>query len=150
MKKEIIPVNILLVDDNEDDIYLITRILKKLKVLNELFIVQSGEDAIDFIYHKGKYAESKPPLPGLILLDISMPGLSGFDVLERLKGAPVFKPIPVVMLTTSSREEDILKSYLNGACSYITKPIDFEDLIRVVEHFELYWTLVSEIPKIRR
>ncbi|MBI5573827.1 MAG: response regulator, partial [Elusimicrobia bacterium] len=102
--------------------------------------------ALDFIYHMGRYKESKLSMPGLILLDISMPVMNGFEVLKVLKSDARTTRIPIIMLTTSSREEDIVKSYEYGACSYITKPADFNGFVKVMEHFEIYWTLVSKVP----
>ncbi|MEW6621191.1 MAG: response regulator [bacterium] len=141
------PIDILLVEDNEDDIIIINRTFKKLKLTNNIYTVRDGQEALDFVFKEGKYALS--PTPGLILLDINMPKLSGFDVLERLKAHPVYKIIPVIMLTVSDREEDIVRSYKNGAVSYITKSMKFDDFVTVMEHFELYWTLVSKVPRVR-
>lgn len=146
MVNELKPINFLLVEDNEDDIVIIKRVFKKANLTNKLYVVRSGEEAFDFIYHQGKYAEKKPPTPGLVLLDISLPVMSGFDVLNRIKEDSKYKKIPVVMFTTSNREEDVVKSYENGACSYITKPVRFDDFVKVMERFEIYWTLVSKIP----
>lgn len=148
-EKEIKPIDILLVDDSEDDIIIIKRVFKKIHLENCLYVVRSGEEAMDFISHQGKYAEGKPPTPGLILLDISMPGMSGFDVLEKIKTDPKYRIIPIIMLTTSNREQDIVKSYKNGACSYITKPVEFIQFVEVIQCFELYWTLVSKVPKVK-
>ena len=147
MNEKIESINILVVDDSDDDILITQRVFKKVRMMNTLYTVRSGEEAIDFIYRQNKYAESMPPLPGLILLDISMPGMSGFDVLKKLKADQNYRKIPIVMLTTSSDEVDIAKSYDNGACSFITKPTTFADFIKAIERFEVYWTLVTKIPK---
>lgn len=146
MEKELKPISILLVEDNEDDIVIMKRIFEKMKILNTLHIVRNGQEALDFIYHFGRYKESRQPVPGLILLDISMPVMDGFEVLKILKSDARSMKIPIIMLTTSSREEDIARSYENGACSFITKPADFSSFVKVMEHFEIYWTLVSKIP----
>ncbi|HNW92094.1 MAG TPA: response regulator [bacterium] len=137
---------ILAVDDNEDDIVIIRRTFARARLANKVNYVRSGEEALAYLRHTGAYAETQPPCPGLILLDIAMPRMSGFQVLEQLKADPRLKKIPVVMLTTSDREEDIVRSYEGGACSYITKPVGFEAFAKVIEHFELYWTLVSKVP----
>ncbi len=142
-------INILLVEDSEDDIVIIQRAFKKVKLTNDLCIVRDGQEALDFIFHEGKYAQTKPVTPGLILLDINMPKMDGFGVLAKLKAHPPYSLIPVVMLTVSDREEDVVKSFLNGAVSYITKPMDFEKFTKVIETFELYWTLVSKVPTIK-
>ena len=143
------PINILLVEDNEDDILIIERAFKKIKVINELYVVRDGQEGLDFILHEGNYAQTKPPTPGLILLDINMPKVNGFQVLQRLKAHPTYKIIPVIMLTVSDREEDIAIRYQNGAVSYITKPMNFEDFVKVIEQFEIYWSLVSKIPEVK-
>ncbi|MFH1612225.1 MAG: response regulator [bacterium] len=146
MENTLKQIPILIIDDNEDDIFILQRAFKRVKILNEIFVVRSGEEAVDFIYHQGKYADKKSPTPGLILLDISMPKIDGFAVLKKLKADPIYKKIPVIMLTTSSREEDIVRSYEDGACSYITKPTDFNEFMKAIERFEVYWTLVVKIP----
>lgn len=150
VKEQERPIEILLVEDNEDDIKIIQRVFEKIKFLNLFHIARSGEEALDFIHHRGKYAASSLSVPGLILLDIMMPGITGFDVLEKLKADPNYNQIPVIMLTTSGREEDIAKSFRSGACSFVTKPVDFLDFIKVVSQFELYWTMVSKIPSTQR
>ncbi len=141
-------INILLVEDSEDDIVIIKRAFKRLKLRNELYVVRRGQEALDFIFQEGDYADSKYSTPGLILMDINMPGLNGFEVLERLKENPSSKPIPVVMLTVSDQDEDIVKSYMSGAVSFITKPMNFESFVKVIKQFDIYWTLVSKIPEI--
>ena len=143
------PINILLVEDTDNDVIITQRAFKKVKVTNDLYIVRDGQEALDFIFHEGKYAETKPPTPGLILLDINMPKINGFQVLERLKSNPVYKIIPIVMITVSDRDEDIVRSYNGGAVSYITKPVNFESFVNVIEQFEIYWTLVSKVPKVK-
>lgn len=142
------PINILLAEDNEDDIIIIQRVFKKLKLTNPLYIVRDGEEAMDFLLNKGIYSDIKDaPKPGLILLDINMPKMDGFETLVSIKKEPMLKIIPVIMLTVSEREEDIAKSFENGAVSYITKPMDFEQFVKVIEQFEIYWSLVSKLPK---
>lgn len=137
---------ILVVDDNEDDIVIIRRTFTKARLTNKVAYARSGEEALAYLRHSGQYAAAPPPLPGLILLDIAMPRMDGFAVLAQLKADPALKKLPVVMLTTSSREEDIVRSYEGGACSYITKPVGFDAFARVIEQFELYWTLVAKVP----
>lgn len=146
--REFKSIDILLVEDSEDDIVIIKRAFKRLKLKNKLYVVRRGQEALDFIFHEGEYADSKHSTPGLILMDINMPGLNGFEVLERLKENPSSKPIPVIMLTVSDRDEDIVKSYMSGAVSFIIKPMNFESFVKVIEQFDIYWTLVSKIPEI--
>jgi CheY-like chemotaxis protein len=142
------PVEILLVDDNDDDIVLLEESFRDSRFLSLMQIVRDGEEALAYLRREGKYATARPP--GLVLLDINMPKLSGFDVLKVMKADPVLRTIPVVMLTTSTRDEDIARSYDGGACSFVSKPVSFEKLKEVVKHFTLYWTLVSVVPPARR
>ena len=141
------PVNILLVEDNEDHAELTLGALRNNNLINKIYVVKDGEEALDFVYHRGKYADlEKFPLPGLILLDISLPKVSGLEVLETLKGDPQLKVIPVIMLTTSEREEEIARSYAGGANSYVTKPVDFEEFVKKITEIKLYWTITNSLP----
>ncbi|MBU2600101.1 response regulator [bacterium] len=142
-------IDILLVDDGDDDVVITQRAFKKSKLLNNLYIARNGQEALDFIYHEGKYKIEPVPTPGLILLDINMPNMNGFQVLEKLKSDPKHCMIPIIMLTISDRDEDIVRSYKNGAVSYITKPIGFEAFVKIIEQFEIYWSLISKIPHVR-
>jgi len=135
---------ILLVEDNEDDILLEQEALAEAKLVNVMSVVRDGEEAMAFLRREGKYQNAE--MPGLILLDINMPKKNGFEVLNELKADPALVHIPVVMLTTSDSEADIVKSYARGACSYITKPMDFDKFREVVKQFAIYWALVARIP----
>lgn len=137
-------INILLVEDNEDDVVLIRDAFAEAKFLALLSGVSDGEEALAYLKHEPPYQHSVQP--GLILLDINMPKMNGFELLEILKNDPCLKSIPVVMLTTSKREEDVVRSYAGGAVSYIPKPIEFSHFVEIVREFELYWTLVSQVP----
>ena len=140
-------VEILLVDDSESDVVLVKRAFEQANVTNTLRVVNGGEEALDYVLKRGQYAgASAPKTPGLILLDVSMPRMDGFEVLAELKKDREVRRIPVVMLTTSSREEDVIRSYDLGACSFITKPPSFNELIQAVSGFQVYWTLVSRVP----
>lgn len=140
------PIDILLVEDNPDHAELTIKALKQNNVLNEVYLVTDGRDALDFMYHKGKYADEKKfRRPGLILLDIRLPKVSGFEVLKQLKNDPQFKSIPIIMLTTSDRDEEIAKSYAGGANSYVVKPMDFADFMKKVNALELYWTITNRL-----
>ena len=130
--------NILLVKDNADHIWLTVEALRDGNVPDGVFVVEDGEEALDFLYGRGKYAgENKPPRPDLILLDIKLPKVDGLEVLERIKSDPELKPIPVVMLTTSEQEEEIARRYTTGANSYVTKPASFDEPVRKVREVEL-------------
>lgn len=137
-------INILLVEDNEDDIVLIKDAFAEAKFLALLHGVSDGEEALAYLRREPPYQHTVQP--GLILLDINMPKMNGFELLENLKKDSCLKSIPVVMLTTSKREEDVVRSYAGGAVSYISKPIDFSHFVKIVREFELYWTLVSQVP----
>lgn len=142
------PMEILLVEDNEDDILLEQEALADAKLVNLMSVVRDGEEALAYLRRQGKYQNAR--LPGLILLDINMPKKNGFEVLNEIKMDTDLKHIPVVMLTTSDSEADIVKSYARGACSFITKPMDFDKFRDVIRQFALYWALVSRIPSTAR
>ena len=138
------PVQILLVEDNEDDVIMTMESFEEVNLTNVVNVVQDGEEAMAYLRREGKYKEAL--LPGLILLDINMPKKNGFEVLQEIKADPALRHIPVIILTTSDREEDIVNSYANGACSFIPKPVGFDNFIKVAKQFSLYWALVSRIP----
>jgi two-component system, response regulator len=137
-------IKILLVEDNPDDIDITKRALKEAKIINKLWIVRDGQEALDFLQHKGEYKDpSLSPKPGLVLLDINLPKINGIDVLDVIKKDPDLKRIPVIMLTVSKRDEDIMKSYNNGCNSFIQKPVSFENFVEVVKQISLYWGLLN-------
>ncbi len=136
--------DILLVEDNLGDIGLIKLCFKKLSLLNKLQIVNDGIQAIEYLKHQGKYVGST--LPSLILLDLNLPKKNGHEVLEEIKKDNDIKNIPVVMLTTSSSESDINKSYSLGVNSYIIKPIDFDRFMEIMEMIAKYWLNIVRLP----
>lgn len=138
------PLELLLVEDNDDDIVLIEEAFAEAKLMNVIFTVRDGEEALAYLRQEGPYTHRRRP--GLVLLDINMPKKNGFEVLQAMKADPLLQSLPVVMLTTSDREEDVVRSYHDGASSYIRKPMTLEQFARVVKGFELYWTLVSRVP----
>jgi len=142
------PVEILLVEDNEDDILLEQEAIAEAKLVNLMYVVRDGEEAMAYLRREGKYQNAQ--LPGLILLDINMPKKNGFEVLNEIKADPALMHIPIVMLTTSDSESDIVKSYAKGACSFITKPMDFDKFREVIRQFALYWALVARVPSTSR
>jgi CheY-like chemotaxis protein len=142
------PMEILLVEDNEDDILLEEEALADAKLVNLMHIVRDGEEAMAYLRRQGKYRDAQ--MPGLILLDINMPRKNGFEVLNEMKKDPALMHIPVIMLTTSDSEADVVKSYAKGACSFITKPMNFDKFQEVVKQFAIYWALVARIPSPRR
>jgi CheY-like chemotaxis protein len=142
------PVEILLVEDNEDDVLLEQEAIVEVKLVNLMHVVRDGEEAMAYLRREGKYQNAH--LPGLILLDINMPKKNGFEVLKEIKADPALMHIPIVMLTTSDNESDIVKSYAKGACSFITKPMDFDKFREVIRQFALYWALVARVPATSR
>ena len=142
------PMEILLVEDNEDDIVLEQEALAEAKLVNLMHVVRDGEAALTYLRRQGEFQYAQRP--GLILLDINMPRKNGFEVLNEIKADAALMHIPVIMLTTSDNEADVVKSYAQGACSFITKPMDFDKFSEVVKQFALYWALVSRIPNRHR
>lgn len=142
-------VDILLVEDNPDHAILTRRVLEENMVINKVYIVEDGEEALDFMYRRGKYADRKNlPNPGLILLDVKLPKLNGFEVLKTLKSDPEFRKIPVVMLTTSSRDEEVARGYAEGANSYVSKPVRFDEFTEKVKGIGIYWGMVNSMSAI--
>lgn len=139
-------IDILLVDDNDDDILLLEESVKDSPLVRLLHVVRDGEEALSYLRREGAFA--KAGRPGLVLLDINMPRKNGFEVLEAMKADESLRTIPVIMLTTSTREEDIVHSYGGGACSFICKPVSFDKLKETVQHLALYWTSVSVVPPV--
>ena len=138
------PVEILLVEDNGDDIVLIEEAFAEARLMNVIFTVRDGEEALAYLRQAGQYTHVRRP--GLVLLDINMPKKNGFEVLQAMKADPLLQALPVVMLTTGDREDDIVRAFTGGACSYIRKPISLDEFVQAVKDFELYWTIVSRIP----
>jgi CheY-like chemotaxis protein len=138
------PVGFLLVDDNDDDIRILQEALGDAKLINMVGVVRNGEEALAYLRREHIYKDVSAP--DLILLDINMPKKNGFEVLLEIKASPVLRHIPVIIYTTSQRDEDILRAYVAGACSYIPKPADFRELKEVMLNLEQYWTTVSRIP----
>jgi chemotaxis family two-component system response regulator Rcp1 len=137
-------IQILMVEDNPDDIELTVEALKGARVPNRLTVVQDGEEALSYLRCRGKYAQALRP--DLILLDLNMPRKNGRDVLQEIKNDPKLKRIPVVILTTSQAEDDILHTYDLHANCYITKPMDFNQFLKVVRSIEDFWLTVVKLP----
>jgi two-component system response regulator len=140
---------ILLVEDNRDDEDLTLRALRKANIVNEVIVTRDGQEALDFLFGSGKYAGRQPPaMPGVVLLDLKLPKLNGIDVLHRLRSDPRTRLIPVVILTSSSEEEDMLKSYESGANSYVRKPVEFPAFVAAVTQLGIYWMLLNQSPPV--
>lgn len=139
------PIVILMADDDADDRMLTKEALEESRVLNDLHFVEDGEELMDFLKKRGKYADS--PKPGLILLDLNMPRKDGREALKEIKADPDLRRIPVVVMTTSKAEEDIYRSYDLGASSFITKPVTFDRLVELMKTMGQYWVEFVELPE---
>lgn len=147
MKKKGTPVVIVLAEDDEDDCLLIKEALAESRILNELHWVRDGEELMDYLKREKQYRHpQKAPVPGIILLDLNMPRKDGREALMEIKSDPELKRIPVVVLTTSQSEEDILKSYDLGVNSFIRKPEGFADFVNVIRTLGRYWFEIVELP----
>jgi two-component system, chemotaxis family, response regulator Rcp1 len=138
------PIEILLVEDNAGDVRLTQEVLKSSKVRNNLMVACNGQEALNCLRKEGKYANATRP--DVILLDLNLPLMDGREVLENIKVDPDLKRIPVVILTTSKAEEDILKTYNLHANCYITKPVDLEQFVKVVQTLEDFWLAIVKLP----
>lgn len=139
------PITILMAEDNSTDVMLTREALAHAKVLNSLHVVDDGIEALDFLHRRGKHA--KAPRPDLILLDLNMPRKNGQEVLAEIKADDSLKHIPVVVLTTSKAEEDVLKAYGLFANCYVIKPVDFDVFAGVVRSIEQFWFSVVTLPR---
>lgn len=137
---------ILMADDDPDDRLLTREALEEAHLVNELHFVENGEQLLDYLHQRGQYSSTNAPRPGLILLDLNMPLKDGREALEEIKQDSYLRKIPVVVLTTSKAEEDILLSYDLGVSGYITKPVRFEELIEVMRTLGRYWFEIVERP----
>jgi len=141
------PAVILLVEDNEAHAMLTMRALEDAKVANEIHWVVDGEEAVNYLFHRGKYADKRiSPRPDLILLDLRLPKLDGHEVLRIIKNSDDLKHIPVVVLTTSKREGDMAKAYNNYVNSYLVKPIDFGEFTEMIRELGFYWLIWNKHP----
>jgi two-component system response regulator len=137
------PFEILLVEDSQDDIELTKEALDAGHVVNSLTVVRDGQEALQYLFGNG---HPRHDLPGIILLDLRLPRVDGIDVLKRIKEEPIMRRVPVIVLTTSKRDEDIVRSYDLGVNSYIQKPVLFEKFVETVKNLEVYWLLTNTPP----
>ena len=139
--------NILLVEDNPDDVELTIRAFKKNNLLNEIVVAGDGVEALDYLYARGKYSgRDTSNMPAVVLLDLKLPKMNGLEVLKHMRGDELTKLIPVVILTSSKEEQDMINGYKLGANSYIRKPVDFTRFIDAIQQLGIYWLLVNEPP----
>jgi CheY-like chemotaxis protein len=147
MKTEGKMITIVLADDDPDDRQLTGDAFSENRLANQLHCVEDGEELMDYLHRRGKYESLRnTPLPGLILLDLNMPRKDGREALKEIKADPGLRRIPIVILTTSKAEEDIIRSYDLGVNSYVTKPVTFESLVELVKVLGRYWFEVVELP----
>src|SRR5229473_1422418 len=139
-------VEILLVEDSPSDVQLTLHALERNNLANRIHVVRDGAEALDFLFNTGPYAERTPRNPRVVLLDLKLPLIDGLEVLRRMKEEPRTRTIPVVVLTSSREERDIVESYQLGVNSYIVKPVDFEQFTEAVRQLGMYWVLLNQAP----
>jgi len=141
-------IHIVMAEDDPDDRLLVAEAFEEKHVANSLAFVENGEELLDYLNQRGEYGDSKRfPRPDIILLDLNMPRMDGREALKAIKADPKFRSIPVIVLTTSTAEQDILMSYDLGASSFITKPVTFEGLLDALGAFDKYWVQIVKLPK---
>ena len=139
---------ILLVEDNLDDEVLALRAFAKLNISNQVIVARDGVEALDYLFGKGSHEGSaKPPLPALVLLDLKLPRIDGLEVLQNIRNNERTKILPVVILTSSREQEDMVQGYNLGANSYVRKPVDYNDFVQAVSQLGVFWLLLNEIPQ---
>ncbi len=141
------PITILMADDDEDDRLMAKEAFEENKLFNTIQFVKDGEELLDYLNQKGKYNKENAPTPGLILLDLNMPKKDGRTALKEIKDTPELKRIPIVVMTTSKSDEDIIKTYDLGVSSFISKPVTFESLVDVIKTITSYWFGIVILPK---
>ena len=140
-------IHILMAEDDPDDRMLVAEAFEEKRVTNSLSFVEDGEELLDYLNQRGKYSDSKRfPRPDMILLDLNMPRMDGREALKVIKADPGLRSIPVIVLTTSQAEQDVLMSYDLGASSFITKPVTFEGLVDAIGVFDKYWVQIVKLP----
>lgn len=141
------PFDILLVEDNPADVEITMEAFRRSHKGNRVFVCRDGEEALDFLYQRGRFAKpGSATRPDLILLDLNLPKKNGAEVLDEIKKSEIMREIPVVVLTTSDREEDVARCYKHGANSYLTKPVQFDDCLKLVDDIQQYWLSISKLP----
>lgn len=148
MEETLMEVDILIVEDNPNDAEMAIRALKRNNLTNKVFVVTDGEEALEFIFSSGKYNLRKNCVrPRMVLLDLKLPKIDGLEVLKLIKENPETKVIPVIVLTSSKEEKDLVASYQLGVNSYIVKPVEFEKFVDAVNKLGMYWLLLNQQPK---
>jgi CheY-like chemotaxis protein len=137
---------ILLVEDNAKDVELTLAALDEYNLANEVVVVRDGEQALDYLFRRGQYASQPNGTPVVVLLDLKMPKVDGLEVLKQLKSDPELKRIPIVMMTSSREEQDVVRSYSLGVNAYVVKPVDFQQFVSSVKQLGFFWALINEPP----
>jgi CheY-like chemotaxis protein len=137
---------ILLAEDNPKDVELTLEALSDYNLANNVIVVRDGVEAIEYLQYEGNYKQRKKGNPAVLLLDIKMPRMDGIEVLKAIRNDDKLKTIPIVMLTSSREESDLMKSYELGANAYVVKPVDFKDFIDAVKQIGVFWALINELP----
>jgi CheY-like chemotaxis protein len=137
---------ILVVDDSSRDVELVLDALSMNNVINQAIVVSDGAEALDYLYRRGKYEGRTSGQPAVVLLDLKMPKVDGLEVLRQVKGDPKLKSIPIVVMTSSREEQDLVRSYELGVNAYVVKPLNFPDFVEAVTRVDAFWAIVNEAP----
>jgi CheY-like chemotaxis protein len=137
---------ILLVEDNPNDLELTLIALERSQLANEVVVVRDGADALDYLHTRGEFASREQGNPAVVLLDLKLPKVDGMEVLADIRGNPALKSIPVVMLTSSKEEQDLIRSYELGVNAYVVKPVDFTEFVRAIADLGIFWAVLNEPP----
>jgi CheY-like chemotaxis protein len=137
---------ILLAEDNPKDVELALEALEENKLANDVVVVRDGAEALDYLYRRGEYSARPAGNPAVVLLDLKMPKVDGMEVLRTIKSDEQMKMVPIVMLTSSREEQDLVKSYQLGANAYVVKPIDFQQVVDAIKQLGLFWAVLNEVP----
>jgi CheY-like chemotaxis protein len=137
---------ILLAEDNPEDVELTLEALGEINLANEVAVVEDGVEAMDYLRRQGKWAARHAGLPAVVLLDLKMPRKDGMEVLREIKGDPGLRSVPVVMMTSSKEERDVVESYRLGVNAYVVKPVDFQQFLKSVRQVGLFWALINQAP----
>ena len=138
--------DILLVEDNANDVEMILMVLEKNQIANQVVVARDGAAALNYLYREQEYAARKEGNPAVILLDLRMPTVDGMEVLRRVKSDAKLKAIPIVILTSSREDRDLVEGYYLGANAYVVKPVHFSEFVKAVSHLPVFWTRINELP----
>jgi CheY-like chemotaxis protein len=137
---------ILLVEDNANDVELTLAALNEYHLVNDVDVVRDGEEALDYLYKRGKYEARETQEPAVVLLDLKLPKVDGLEVLEKIKADDNLKTVPVVMLTSSREEQDLVRSYQLGVNAYVVKPVEFGEFMNALKELGLFWAVINQLP----